>query len=120
MIDAEGKRHVFSGTPGLEVTARLKDPKLYKELVFKSELAAGEAYMDGTMVFEEGSTVRDFLELFSDNRYSLGSYPIQKFLYAVKMPFRRFQQANRRGQAQKNVSHHYDIWQRILQAVPGR
>lgn len=109
VIDADGKRHVFSGTPGLEVTMRLTDPKLYKSLVFNPELAAGEAYMDGTMRFEEGSTLQDFLTLFSVNRLSLGSYPLQKVLRAIKMRFRKRQQSNRRGQAQQNVAHHYDL-----------
>ncbi|MGF9563289.1 cyclopropane-fatty-acyl-phospholipid synthase family protein [Neorhizobium sp. JUb45] len=109
VIDADGKRHIFSGTPGLEVTMRLTDPKLYKSLVFNPELAAGEAYMDGTMRFEEGSTLQDFLTLFSVNRLSLGSYPLQKALRAIKMKFRKRQQSNRKGQAQQNVAHHYDL-----------
>ncbi|TWF51970.1 SAM-dependent methyltransferase [Neorhizobium alkalisoli] len=109
VIDAEGKRHVFAGTAGLEVTMRLTDPKLYKSLVFNPELAAGEAYMDGTMRFEDGSTLKDFLTLFSVNRLSLGSYPLQKVLRAIKMRFRKRQQSNRKGQAQQNVAHHYDL-----------
>ncbi|MDI7863125.1 cyclopropane-fatty-acyl-phospholipid synthase family protein [Rhizobiaceae bacterium n13] len=109
VIDADGKRHVFKGTPGPQVTMRLTDRKLYRTLVFNAELAAGEAYMDGTMRFEEGSTLRDFLTLFSVNRLSLGSYPIQKVLRAVKMRFRKRQQSNRKGQAQQNVAHHYDL-----------
>ncbi|MHB0951404.1 MAG: class I SAM-dependent methyltransferase [Allorhizobium sp.] len=110
VIDADGKRHVFGGRePGPQVTMRLTDPKLYRSLVFKAELVAGEAYMDGTMRFEEGSTLRDFLMLFSINRLSLGSYPIQKILRAVKMRFRKSLQSNRKGEAQRNVAHHYDL-----------
>jgi len=109
VIDADGKAHVFSGEPGPEVTMRLTDKKLYRTLVFNAELAAGEAYMDGTMRFENGSTLKDFLTLFSINRLSLGSYPIQKALRAVKMRFRNRQQSNRKGQAQQNVAHHYDV-----------
>ncbi|NKN35553.1 class I SAM-dependent methyltransferase [Agrobacterium sp. a22-2] len=109
VIDADGKRHVFAGEHGPHVTMRLTDARLYRTLVFNAELAAGEAYMDGTMRFEEGSTLRDFLTLFSINRLSLGSYPIQKLLRAVKMRFRKRQQSNRKGQAQQNVAHHYDL-----------
>ncbi|WP_075290789.1 SAM-dependent methyltransferase [Pararhizobium arenae] len=109
VIDAAGKRHVFSGTPGPEVTMRLTDPRLYRSLVFNSELAAGEAYMDGTLRFEDGSTLRDFLQLFSLNRLSLGSYPIQKAIRAIKMRFRKRQQSNIKGEAQRNVAHHYDL-----------
>jgi hypothetical protein len=109
VIDADGNRHVFAGAPGIEVTMRLTDKALYRTLVFNPELAAGEAYMDGTMRFEEGSTLRDFLMLFSVNRLSLGSYPLQKALRAIKMRFRKRQQSNRKGQAQQNVAHHYDL-----------
>ena len=109
VIDADGRRHVFAGEPGPEVTMRLTDRRLYRTLVFNPELAAGEAYMDGTMRFEDGSTLRDFLTLFSINRLSLGSYPLQKAIRAVKMRFRKRQQSNVRGEAQQNVAHHYDI-----------
>jgi len=109
VIDAEGNAHVFGGRqPGPDVTMRLTDPTLYRSLFFNPELAAGEAYMDGRMSFE-GSTLRDFLTLFSVNRLSLGSYPLQKVLRKVSRGLRRFQQANPIGKAQKNVAHHYDI-----------
>ncbi len=109
VIDVDDKRHVFSGKPGLEVVMKLHDKKLYRSLVTNSELAAGEAYMDGTMTFEEGSTLRDFLQLFSHNRLSLAAHPAQKVIRAFNMKFRKKQQSNRKGQAQQNVSHHYDL-----------
>ena len=108
VIDADGKTHVFGGTPGPEVTMRLTDPRLYKMLFFNPELAAGEAYMDGRMSFEN-STLRDFLTLFSVNRLSLGSYPLQKLLRSISRGLKRFQQSNPVGKAQQNVAHHYDI-----------
>ena len=108
VIDADGKAHVFSGAPGPEVTMRLTDRSLYRKLVFNPELHAGEAYMDGRMRFE-GSSLRDFLTLFSMNRLSLGSYPLQKVLRAVSRRFKGLQQANPVGKAQQNVAHHYDL-----------
>jgi cyclopropane-fatty-acyl-phospholipid synthase len=108
VIDAEGRVHVFAGSPGSNVTMRLTDPSLYYKLVLNPELHAGEAYMDGRLSFEN-STLRDFLTLFSMNRLSLGSYPLQKVLRRISRGLKSFQQANPIGQAQKNVSHHYDI-----------
>ncbi len=108
VIDASGNVHVFSGEPGPNVTMRLSDKSLYHKLVFNPELSAGEAYMDGRMVFEN-STLRDFLTLFSINRISLGSYPVQRILRRVSRQFKRFQQANPIGKAQQNVAHHYDL-----------
>ena len=108
VIDADGNLHVFSGDPGPNVTMRLTDRSLYRKLVFNPELHAGEAYMDGRMSFED-STLRDFLTLFSLNRLSLGSYPLQKVLRAVSRRFKGLQQANPVGKAQQNVAHHYDL-----------
>jgi cyclopropane-fatty-acyl-phospholipid synthase len=88
---------------------RLTDRALYTKLFLNPELHAGEAYMDGRMSFVEGSTLRDFLTLFSVNRLSLGSYPLQKVLRRVSRGLKRFQQANKVGEAQANVAHHYDL-----------
>ena len=43
VIDAGGKRHIFSGEPGPKVVMKLTDKKLYRDLVFKSEIAAANA-----------------------------------------------------------------------------
>src|SRR3954463_9335624 len=64
--------------------------------------------MDGRMSFED-STLRDFLTLFSLNRQSLATYPLQSVLKRISRSVKRFQQANPVGQAQKNVAHHYDL-----------
>ena len=64
---------------GPDVTMRLTDRSLYRKLFLNPELHAGEAYMDGRLSFEN-STLRDFLTLFSINRLSLGSHPMQKVL----------------------------------------
>jgi cyclopropane-fatty-acyl-phospholipid synthase len=108
VIDADGRPHVFSGAPGPVVTMRLTDRSLYRKLFFNPELAAGEAYMDGRMRFED-SSLRDFLTLFSLNRLSLGNQPLQRVLRRVSRGLKRFQQANPVGKAQQNVAHHYDL-----------
>ena len=54
VIDAEGRIHTFQGSePGPSATMKLSDSKLYRSLFLNPELAAGEAYMDGTMTFPE-------------------------------------------------------------------
>ena len=115
VIDAEGREHVFGGRkPGPSVTMKLTDPTLYRTLFTNPELAAGEAYMDGRMSFPEpagspSAGLRAFLTLFSMNRLSLGSYPLQKVLRRISRGLKRFQQANPVGKAQANVAHHYDL-----------
>ena len=108
VIDASGRIHVFAGAPGPRATMRLTDRSLYRKLFFNPELHAGEAYMDGRLSFE-GSTLRDFLTLFSVNRLSLASYPLQQVLRRISRALKRFQQANPIGKAQQNVAHHYDL-----------
>jgi cyclopropane-fatty-acyl-phospholipid synthase len=108
VIDATGQRHVFGGTPGPTVTMQLTDPALYRALFFNPELHAGEAYMDGRMSFP-GSSLRDFLTLFSINRRALATFPMQAVFQRASRMMKKFQQANPIGTAQSNVAHHYDI-----------
>jgi cyclopropane-fatty-acyl-phospholipid synthase len=109
VIDADGRRHVFAGAPGRSVVMRLSDRSLYRKLVFNPDMAVGEAYTEGTLAFEEGSGLRDFLALFSDNRRGLGRYPLQKFVRKLSGPLRQRRLSNVVGKAQANVAHHYDL-----------
>ena len=79
IIDADGKSHIHG--PGGEPSAviRLKDKKLYRELFLNPELKAGEAYMDGRLVCEEGG-IRGLLSVFGANRDGLRGHPLQKAL----------------------------------------
>ncbi len=107
--DAGGGVHTFGGrNPGPAVTMKLSDPGLYRSLVFNTELAAGEAYMDGTLTFP-GSSLRAFLELMSINRNDRPPTPIQRAVGTAAKSLKRFQQSNPIGRAQKNIAHHYDI-----------
>jgi len=108
VFDANGKLHVFDGTPEPVVTLRLSDKALHHKLFFNPELYAGEAYMDGTLTFED-CTVYDFLRLFSMNRVSLGAHPLQGALRRAWKLFRTVQQYNPVRTAKTNVAHHYDL-----------
>ena len=109
VIDADNKEHIFGATaPGPEVVMQISDASLYRKLFFNPELHAGEAYMDGRLTFP-GSSLREFLTLFSHNRLALGAQPMQKVLRRVSRGLKRFQQANPIGKAQANVAHHYDL-----------
>jgi cyclopropane-fatty-acyl-phospholipid synthase len=78
LTDARGTVHQFGGEgPGPTVHVRLCDPALHTKLLINPELHAGEAYMDGTLVFAQGSTVGDLLNLFSVNRSGLGAHTSQ-------------------------------------------
>jgi cyclopropane-fatty-acyl-phospholipid synthase len=110
VIDADGTLHVFSGIPKEPVvTIRLHEKSLYRKLFFNPELHVGEAYMNGELTFEDGSTCFDFLYLFSINRTGLANHPVQNMLRRVWRSLRGIQQHNPIGKSLTNASHHYDI-----------
>jgi cyclopropane-fatty-acyl-phospholipid synthase len=49
LIDAHGSRYLFGAAPGPAVVARIHDSALHIRLALNPELAAAEAYMDGTL-----------------------------------------------------------------------
>ncbi len=105
----DGAVHTFGGgIDGPAVGIRLMDAKVERELFFNPELATAEAYMDGRLVFEDGSSVYDLLLLFSVNRGGLASHPLQQALRKVWRAMRGLHQANPLGRAARNVRKHYD------------
>lgn len=110
LFDARGKLHEFGDNGGeASVTLRLHDRALHRKLFLNPELAAAEAYMDGTLTFEEGSAIYDLLYLFSINRPSLGAHPVQSLQRRLWRAARRRHQANDVDQAKRQARHHYDL-----------
>lgn len=108
VIEADGNVTEFAGTQAPVATIRLHDPSLPMKLFRNPELAAGEAYMDGTLTFVD-CTLEEFLGLFSMNRATIANYPLQSVLRRISKMLRAFQQYNPIGKAQQNVAHHYDL-----------
>lgn len=110
LIDADGIVHEFGGRgPGPRVTIRLADRSLHTKLALNPELYAGEAYMDGTLTFEDGSDVGGFMHLFSLNRGGLAGAASQRVLRRMWRGLKRWHQANPLGKAAANARHHYDL-----------
>ena len=110
IIDANNVTHVYG--PGGENTPfsviRLTDSSLNHKLFFNPELYAGEAYMNGTLICEQGG-IRGLLEIFAHNRVKLRKQPTQKVIRRWTKRIKKWQQKNKQPAAQKNVQHHYDI-----------
>ena len=109
VIDAKGQSHTFGDGGEPRVTLRLHHRALHFQLFLNPELKAAEAYMDGTLTFEDGSTVFDLLYLFSINRGGLGAHPVQKAIRKVWRRMRSLHQANRSRAAVANARAHYDF-----------
>lgn len=109
LYDAGGTRHEFGPGGDGQVTLRLHDRALHWKLFLNPELAAAEAYMDGTLTFEGGSAVYDLLYLFSINRPALGAHPVQSLQRRLWRAARRRHQANDVERAKRQARHHYDL-----------
>jgi len=108
VIDANGKRHSFSGTPGPQVTIRLYSHALHHKLYINPEVALGEAYMDGTLTIEEG-TLSDLFEIMLKNEKNAQSDLLFSLRDRLSRLLRRWQQYNPVDLSRKNVAHHYDL-----------
>ena len=106
--DAEGGLHVHAGSPTPFVRVKLHDPALYKMLYQKPEMAAGEAYMDGTLTIEKG-TLRDFIELFGLNQGTPLSPSAGLIVSFLAGKVKSKLQENTLLRSRENVQHHYDI-----------
>jgi cyclopropane-fatty-acyl-phospholipid synthase len=98
---------------------RLTDRSLYRKLFLKSELHAGEAYMDGRMRFEN-ATLRDFLTLFSINRLALRCYPLQKVLRSISRGVQALTASQPTGPGAKRMSPITTTSARLLPVVSRR
>ncbi|MEP6342987.1 MAG: cyclopropane-fatty-acyl-phospholipid synthase family protein [Maricaulaceae bacterium] len=107
IIDVDGNKHVHGPGGQPQATIRITDKALYKSLFLNPELRAGEAYMDGTLICEDG--IRNLLEVFAHNRGGLRGHPLQKALKGYLKKIRRWHQRNKKSASRKNVQHHYDL-----------
>jgi cyclopropane-fatty-acyl-phospholipid synthase len=98
---------VGDGT-GRPVAIRFTSSAAQLGILLDPDLRFGEAYVDGSLVVDEGS-LSDVLALaFSQNR---SSKPTRWawLPWLLRYLARRLQQFNPRSRAQKNVAHHYDL-----------
>ncbi len=112
--DHQGQTHTFAGTPAEPVvTIRITDPKVYNRLAFKPDIAAAEAYMDGTLLFEEGNTLLDFLTLMVMNSSNFKKHPIQNVVRRTRKALKRFHEFNPIAKSRENAAHHYDLTEEL-------
>ncbi|WP_234730453.1 SAM-dependent methyltransferase [Acidocella facilis] len=74
-------------------------------LAINPALTFGEAYMNGTLVIEEGS-LYDVLKLVAINYNLTGNHP---WLSLIQRTGRYLKQHNPIAKARQNVAHHYDL-----------
>jgi cyclopropane-fatty-acyl-phospholipid synthase len=106
----DGRVFTFGDGTGKPVAIRFTTPATEFEVLFDPELKFGEAYMDGTLVVEEG-TIADVLHVLCQNDAEATRWGRPLYLFRYLM--RRWQQSNVRPKSQRNVAHHYDLDERL-------
>jgi cyclopropane-fatty-acyl-phospholipid synthase len=116
LIDAAGRRHVFAGSAGPSVTARLHDRALHRKLIVNPRLHVPEAYLDGALTIEEGGGICELLELLARNDELMwADNKVWRFIGRVRRVTRRLDQYNPIARSRANVAHHYDLSDRLYE-----
>jgi len=108
LIDAGGTRHEICNFGGTKVVMRLTDKKIARRLMFASSMGWCEAYMDGKLVFDEGS-LADFLQVWGLSENILEQTvagEIFRLFYSILASFKHY---NPMAKARRNVARHYDL-----------
>ena len=101
---------MFGDGAGEEVRIRFTDAAAERALALNAELYAGELFMEGRLVVDQG-TIFDFLALVLRDPAPL-SLPM-RLVKNVRMLKRRFMSRNNPWRARRNVAHHYDLDRRL-------
>ena len=107
LTSARGTQMTFGDGTGPPIAARFTRRSAELAVLAEPELKLGEAYMDGTLVMEQGS-IADLLEL------AMGAMRGDALRWtnpvdALRLARRWIRQLNLRGRARRNVAHHYDL-----------
>jgi cyclopropane-fatty-acyl-phospholipid synthase len=105
LIDSAGRSHLIGDGTRPCAIVRLKSKRLEYALALNPALSVGEAYMNGTLVIEEGS-LYDILRLLVLNFNDAGGHP---WLSLIERSGSYLKQHNPIGKAKQNVAHHYDL-----------
>jgi cyclopropane-fatty-acyl-phospholipid synthase len=106
VIDPWGQRHAFGTGDAPFATIRLNDPADPARILANPTLGAGEAYMDGRLVVDEGD-LRDFMMIAVAASEDLAAQT--RGLEEFTKPLRKLRRAISIERARANVAHHYDL-----------
>ena len=113
LVDSNSKKYVI-GNPKKEkpIVIKLLDQKLMQKLLLYPDLYFGEAYMDGSLVIQNG-TITEFLDLAFKNigRGNINSYGA--VIKKLRGTYRYLTSFNKIAKSKENVAHHYDISEKL-------
>jgi cyclopropane-fatty-acyl-phospholipid synthase len=108
---AAGSTFTFGDRSGTPLAVRFTTAKAQRAVFLDPELKLGEAYMNGTLVIEQGTIADVIALLLRQDRVHAPHWALPPRL--VRFLFRRLQQFNPRSRARNNVAHHYDLDRRL-------
>ncbi len=103
---AAGSTYAFGDGRGSPVAVRFTTAGAQRAVLMDPELKLGEAYMDGTLVVEQGSIADVLAILLRQEPVATPNWALPRL---VRYLLRRLQQLNLRSRARHNVAHHYDL-----------
>jgi cyclopropane-fatty-acyl-phospholipid synthase len=98
-----------SGPP---VAIRFTTKAAQRGVLFDPEIKLGEAYMDGTLLVEQG-TIADLLGIVLGQTHDGLPPDWARLQWSVRYLYRKLRQFNRPTRARRNVAHHYDLDDRL-------
>ena len=114
VIDSSGKTHVY-GTPNPAkpgVTVRFTDASVANRIAINPALGAGEGFMDGRLVIENGD-IRQLVDLVTWNLRWQRDNPVRFALWRQASIAAKIDQINFARRSKRNVAHHYDLDDRL-------
>jgi cyclopropane-fatty-acyl-phospholipid synthase len=114
LTDASGKVHRY-GTPSAQfptVKGRLTDNSAAWAIGRNPVLGAGEAWMDGKLILEQGD-ILDLLKLVTYNTRWDKDNPTRVALWRQQAIGAKLDQINFARRSKRNVAHHYDLSDRL-------
>jgi cyclopropane-fatty-acyl-phospholipid synthase len=114
IIDASGTTRRY-GTPTAEKSAvrvRFTTAAAARAVAINPALGAGEGFMDGTLIIEQGD-IRQLVDLVTWNLRWQRDNPVRFALWRQAAVAAWFDQINFARRSKRNVAHHYDLDDRL-------
>ncbi|WP_430449350.1 class I SAM-dependent methyltransferase [Rhodophyticola sp.] len=108
----DGQERKYGAADASPVRIRFHDEDLPRRLVLSTEMALGEAYMDGGMTIAQDD-LEGFLTLIIRNAVASEHLWWRKTALGLRRARRIFDQWNPAHRARQNVAHHYDLSSRL-------
>jgi cyclopropane-fatty-acyl-phospholipid synthase len=114
IVDHRGKVHRFGSPSSLirPVRFRFTDAATARAVALGPAIGAGEGYMDGRLIMEDGD-IKDLVHLVTYNVRWDRDNPVRLGLWRQAAIAAKLDQINFSRRSKRNVAHHYDLSDRL-------